>query len=294
MNEQTITSKNTSRVQLPYLHKTPLARAAILNSNVLDYGAGLSHELASEFVMRNGAEHYAWFDPYWNSTGGNCNALMNAPFDVVLCSNVLNVIDSDNALFNAVYHMLSLIKHDGKSGFGTVLLTVYEGDRSGFARPTRDGYQRNLRTSEYEAMINAKFRADYGTANTPLLCYRKGRVIICRYKMPCEMCELKSADVCRMCTDFDAAFACPYYDMTKYITQNLVSDYPSVERLIDFSDPFRNLRYAHDLYTAWKHCNDMTDYENIRNAFLQVKARDLGIDDSAYEEMPPRYPKIMA
>jgi len=290
---QTITSKKTSRLQLPYLHKSPLASACVIESNVLDYGAGLSHEKARECILKNGANAYNWYDPYWNSTGGNVYALMNAPFDVILCSNVLNVIDDNEALFNAVYHMLSLIKH-GADGNGVILLTVYEGDRSGVGCATRDGYQRNLKTSAYVEMIQEKFSADYPEyVIIPFIVYRKGRVITIRYKTACEMCRLKSSEICRMCTDFDAAYACPYHDETEFVTHNPAPGYLPVKRMTDFSDTIHNTQYAHTLYMAWNHCHDMTDYENIRNAFLQVKTRYLGIDDSNYEETPPRYPKIM-
>lgn len=275
---QTITSKNTSRVQIPYLHKHPIAQAACICSHVLDYGAGLSHELAREQVLRNGADAYEWYDPYWNSNAGNVHALLNGPYDVVLCSNVLNVINDDESLYQAVYQMLAHVRHD-EQGNGVVLITVYEGDKSGEGRVTRDGYQRNLRTSAYVEMLEKRFEADYAPETPCITVYRKGRIIFVRYKTPCEMCELKDPEICRMCTDVDGAGRHPYYDASELVNHNPAPGFFPIARLTDFSDPNTNRAYASALFRAWNRPCNSADYEAIGNAFAQVREKYMGVID---------------
>lgn len=275
---QTITSKNTSRVQIPGLHKTPIAKAACMNSHVLDYGAGLSHELAREQVLQNGAISYEWYDPYWNSNAGNGHALLSGPYDVVLCANVLNVINDDESMYQAVYQMLAHVRHD-EQGNGVVLITVYEGDKSGQGRITRDGYQRNLRASAYVDMLQARFDSDYAPEKPAITVYRAGRVICVRFKNACEMCELKGPEICRMCTDVDGAGRHPYYDVSELVNHNPAPGFSPIARLTDFSDLKQNRAYASALFRAWNRSCNSADYEAIGNAFAQVREKYVGVID---------------
>ena len=271
---QVITSKNTSRVQLPALHGTDIAKSLYGNgAKVLDYGAGLSHEIARNYVLRNGAAFYAWFDPYWNSVGGNVETRMNYPFDVVLCANVLNVIDADKAMYDAFYDALSLLRHDDDF-CGAALFTVYEGDRSGKGKATRDGYQRNMKTADFCAMLAQKIEADYKGAIPSIAVYRKGRVIIARYKTACEMCAFHDCPrtICRMCTDMNGWKCHPYYDVSENVTEN-------IKRLTEFDNRLNNSVYATRLYHAWKECKDPMEYESLCNAFAQVREGYLGVKD---------------
>lgn len=180
---QNYSSKMTSRVQLPALHKSPIVKPFLRGANILDYGAGLSHNKAHDYVMENGAKGYFWYDPNWNSDRGNAYALMGAPFDVILCANVVNVIDDVSAIKDAIGVILSLLKRDG---IGVAYFTVYEGDKSGVGKPTRDGYQRNEITPcafDLITRLAQEFLPDVKAT-------RKGRVIMLRYPTQCERCRI--------------------------------------------------------------------------------------------------------
>lgn len=279
---QVITSKNTSRVQLPALHGTDIAKSLYGNgAKVLDYGAGLSHEIARGYVLRNGASSYAWLDPYWNSVGGNVETRMNYPYDVVLCANVLNVIDDDEAMYNAFFDALSLLRHDD-DGIGTALFTVYEGDRTGKGKATRDGYQRNMKTVDFCAMLQAHIIESYGNETPRISVGRRGRVIIARYKTACEMCAFHSSErtICRMCTDMSGWKCHPYYDVSEYVIPPFnTAGICEIKRLTAFDNPVNNQVYASRLYHGWKHCKDSNEYESLCNAFAQVREGYLGVKD---------------
>lgn len=259
------------------------------SANVLDYGAGLSHERAENYVMMCGATRYTWYDPYWNDDAGNAKAFMNAPYDIILCANCLNVINDDKAMYDAVYNMLSLLKR-GQDGFGYIFLTVYEGDKSGVGKVTRDGYQRNLKTGEYVRLLYNELNAGYGDGKEHIKVNRLGRAIMLRYATPCELCDLYDERFCRLCSDVGGMYAQPYYDASEYVVKNhfYMSD---VTRLTDFGNTFENRKYAFRLYHAWNYCKDMTckdcpekvkgncPYGEIANAFLQVRNHTLGIPD---------------
>ena len=64
----------------------------------------------------------------------------------IVCSNVLNVIDSDGEVSRICYRLEQIATSTG----GTAYVTVYEGDRSGVGRQTgRDQYQRNESLRDY-------------------------------------------------------------------------------------------------------------------------------------------------
>lgn len=65
---------------------------------------------------------------------------------VVICSNVLNVIDDADALQAVADEITDMVRTTG----GKALVTVYEGDRTGHGRETGpDQYQRNERIRDY-------------------------------------------------------------------------------------------------------------------------------------------------
>lgn len=71
---------------------------------------------------------------------------------VVICSNVLNVIDSDDAMKAAAAELFQLVT----DAAGVGLVTVYEGDRTGNGRETGpDQWQRNQRTRDYLELFPA-------------------------------------------------------------------------------------------------------------------------------------------
>lgn len=265
---QTYSSKNTSREQLPALHKSPIVTPFLSGAKVLDYGAGKSHNKAHDYVMSRKARAYAWYDPYWNSNKGNAAALMQSPFDVILCANVVNVIDDMSAIRDLIGVCLSLLRHEDTYS-GVFHLSVYEGDKTGVGCATRDGYQRNETTEQAYYMIDTLAREFLPDVITQ----RKGKVITLRYPLICERCKLKSVTVCQMCTDYGGMTAHPYYDVSPIVCDN-------VQRLTAFEDIDRNRSYAETLYNVWHNTCNAKTYEVVGNAFLQARDEWLGVNDS--------------
>lgn len=103
---------------------------------VLDYGCGRDVSLTRSIVETSGGI-YIPYDPYWlpNSEAKKAN--------VIICSNVLNVIDDDEE----VKRIHNFIKNNSDIYF----ISVYEGDKSGVGKKTKDDcYQRNELTSKYK------------------------------------------------------------------------------------------------------------------------------------------------
>lgn len=116
---------------------------------VLDYGGG-KYDTATEFMADKGVKVFV-FDPFNRTPAHNRSVLArfkkNKP-DVIVCANVLNVIMEDNYVIDVIRK----IKHlAGKNT--AVIFSVYEGDKSGFGKPTVKGYQRNTRASGYADFI---------------------------------------------------------------------------------------------------------------------------------------------
>lgn len=141
---QAFTSANTSvnRSKLPAVY----GKASFTSSMVMDYGCGKYTDHIRSHVN---AMHKAYlpYDPFNQSEQENastatlvCNAMaLHVPLDVV-CSNVLNVIDSDDEVANICHNIEEIVTATG----GTAFVTVYEGDRSCVGRQTgRDSFQRN-------------------------------------------------------------------------------------------------------------------------------------------------------
>lgn len=103
---------------------------------VLDYGCGRDVSLARNIVESSGGT-YIPYDPYWapNSEAKKAN--------VIVCSNVLNVIDDDEE----VERIHNFIKNNSDIYY----ISVYEGDKSGVGKKTKDDcYQRNQTIESYK------------------------------------------------------------------------------------------------------------------------------------------------
>ena len=126
------------------------------NSTVFDYGAG-------RFPMTTQAAldvaQYFPFDPYnlpQDVNQASVDAVFENGADVVMCSNVLNVIDDDDAVEEVIDRCLAKVKTGGHAIF-----TVYEGNKSGIGRKSKeDCWQRNETLSTYAA----RFFHQYSTA----------------------------------------------------------------------------------------------------------------------------------
>ena len=141
---QTYTSANTSinKGKLPAVYSKVdfEAMARLLNvRTILDYGCG-KYNNGKEYIEGMGLE-WLGYDPY-NRTEEENREACTCVSDVVICSNVLNVIDSEEAIQAIV---------DSLTGMEIpYFFTIYEGNGSGIGCPTKgDCYQRNEKTKDY-------------------------------------------------------------------------------------------------------------------------------------------------
>lgn len=138
---QICTSKNTSvnHSKIPYLVKHIDWKRCIWG-RCLDYGSGkLNHN--TYYYINSLCIQYLPYDPYWLDEKTN-NKAMNLYPTIVICSNVLNVIDDNETM----HHIHQYIRGLNVPYF----IKVYEGDRSYISRETKkDCFQRNWPTEEY-------------------------------------------------------------------------------------------------------------------------------------------------
>lgn len=138
------TSINSARLPAVY-HKAPLTARV-----VLDYGCGRYTDHIRYFLV---GRTYLAYDPFNQPEEVNAESVhlvklamqSHVPVDVV-CSNVLNVIDSDVVVAEIAKQICDIAEATG----GTAYITVYEGDRSSVGRQTgADQYQRNAPLHQY-------------------------------------------------------------------------------------------------------------------------------------------------
>ena len=138
---QKYTSANTSinSKRLPAIYKM-VADRINETETVIDYGCGKyfdSYELGDNFFG---------YDPF-NRAEEN---LLNATYDVALCSNVLNVIMESEIRRS----LLETLKRLAKK----IYITVYEGNGSGIGKESKgDCYQLNKKRGDYIPELVAVF-----------------------------------------------------------------------------------------------------------------------------------------
>ena len=149
---QTFTSSATSinRTKLPAIYrKANLSRSTPF---VVDYGCGKYIDHIRN-ALHEQSKHLYPYDPYNQPKHVNDHTMdfirwasdRRIEIDIV-CSNVLNVIDSDGEVSRICHHLEEIATTTG----GTAYVTVYEGDRSCVGRQTgADQYQRNEPLREY-------------------------------------------------------------------------------------------------------------------------------------------------
>lgn len=176
MTTQTYTSAATSinSVKLPAVYTRVSDSAYQWADKLLDYGCGryVDHLIQYTTERSNVPEDEysrfcAWYgyDRFNRSDAANAEALADfaeseKPFvrRMVFCSNVLNVIDSDDVV-KGIAGFLTACAISGAA----VFVTVYEGDRSGIGRATKsDCYQRNEKISEYLKYFDKNFTIKKG------------------------------------------------------------------------------------------------------------------------------------
>ncbi len=148
---QKYTSKDTSvnTNKLPYLFshlESLIGKAEKPDHYILDIGCGKETLHIAEKVESLGW-NYIGYDPY-NQTEDQQNiarlAMSLFPISFAILSNVVNVIDDDQAMIEAIRLGIShAVSH-------VALVTIYEGDGSGVGRVTKnDCYQRNMKRKDY-------------------------------------------------------------------------------------------------------------------------------------------------
>ncbi len=127
---------------------------------VLDYGAGRYPKLVQEYLKEEGVKWVESYDPY----NSEISTKPEGEFDVVICSNVLNVIARDGDLEDTVADIASKLHEDG-----TAYVQVYTGDRSGKSSETTRGWQRNSLLAHYVNLLSRYFFIVRATGNRFIL-----------------------------------------------------------------------------------------------------------------------------
>lgn len=141
---QSFTSANTSinSAQFPFIY-THINWNKLRGKEVLDYGCGRYTEHIRTLMARYDINWYG-YDPYWRNATLNGEAIHCDP-DIVICSNVLNVIKED--LIVSKIH--DTIKYGYRPSMG-YFIKVYEGDKTSIGKQTKeDCWQRNQPTESY-------------------------------------------------------------------------------------------------------------------------------------------------
>jgi len=151
---QKITSKNTSinSTKLPAIYNKINFSKFEKQYNVLDYGCGKFNN-AKNFIESINGTWYG-YDPYNRTEEENINTY-NKYYDIIICSNVLNVISDEEIIVDIIENIYNKYFYCGNQ---KIFITVYEGDKSGIGKVTKkDCYQRNEKTIRYLKYLNKVF-----------------------------------------------------------------------------------------------------------------------------------------
>lgn len=109
-------------------------------TDILDYGCGRYTDHLEKAVSDRGGK-WCGYDVYNYAKTEN----LNRKYDVVICSNVLNVIAEDSVVENVIADIMNHVTECGKAYF-----TVYVGNSTGIGKQTgNDSYQRNAKLIDY-------------------------------------------------------------------------------------------------------------------------------------------------
>lgn len=154
---QMYSSKETSinSTKLPVIFKKVNWSVLPLNFTVLDYGAGKYLNHIADFIHEKGGIYYG-YDKYNQTPEHNENCLSCNP-DIIICSNVLNVIKENEILRHVMRVMSSYNK--------PIFIKIYEGDKSGVGKETKPNcWQRNLPKECY--VVNSNYKIKHGIITT--------------------------------------------------------------------------------------------------------------------------------
>lgn len=167
--EQEFTSKDTSMNVVNKIYKELNMLGLKEGATILDWGCG-KYETMQRIAEEKGYNWYG-YDPFNRTYFGNFKALseyqMKYP-DLIICSNVLNVIKEDEILIDMMKSISQFMSDTTQAVF-----TIYEGNKSGIGEQTTRGYQRNQRTKDYVDMLWEFFRVHKASGNV-IFTKRKG------------------------------------------------------------------------------------------------------------------------
>lgn len=164
MTTQTYSSAATSinSTKLPAVYTRVSDSAYQWADKLLDYGCGRYIDHLIKYATERGCSWFG-YDRFNRSEAENHEALErfaenSSARRIVVCSNVLNVIDSDEVIAG-IAGFLTACAISGMA----VMVTVYEGDKSGISRPTKtDCYQRNEKIVNYLKYFDKSFTIKKG------------------------------------------------------------------------------------------------------------------------------------
>lgn len=150
LNEiQQYSSAKTSIATLNRIYKLLPEMEYEENSIILDYGCGKYNKNRDCAIQNN----FTWlgYDPYNRSEEENNRTLQfvkTVSPDIIVCSNVLNVIKEDSAIMNVLNQIYNCAADDTD-----IYITIYEGNKSDIGVETSKGYQRNSKLIKYKNYI---------------------------------------------------------------------------------------------------------------------------------------------
>ena len=180
MTTQTYSSAATSinSTKLPAIYSKLTDSAYLWASSYLDFGCGrytqhIADHVATKAyeVAQNGPREcrghmgiWHGYDAY-NRTEEENDVELEAFREeseffnqLVVCSNVLNVIDSEDVIAWIAARLMAWADNGA-----AIMVTVYEGDKSGVGRETKaDCYQRNEKIAEYLKYFDKSFMVKKG------------------------------------------------------------------------------------------------------------------------------------
>lgn len=173
----TYSSKNTSvnTTRLPAVYNKvdwSCYTHPIDNWCVIDFGCGRieTQRLISKKLKEHSITQFYPYDPYHKCMVSKKQYEYNAHDSdrnkVIICSNVLNVINDDDILQKTITTLCNMIVARDSKGVYRMqpcYISVYEGDKSGIGRVTKkDCWQRNERLVFYLTKFNDYVKEKYG------------------------------------------------------------------------------------------------------------------------------------
>lgn len=175
---QEFTSKNTSinSTKLPSIYHnryfTRYVQSIIDNKGtccIIDYGCGkyTDHIAMDLYTKYHGLAAIKFYDKYNQPASVNKDTFYYMTLaDVIVVSNVLNVIKEEETMRSLIHDVSESIARS----HGFAYFTIYEGNKSGFGRQTKDDcWQRNEKAENYIPLLNEYFN----------YVVRHGNVLIC-------------------------------------------------------------------------------------------------------------------